>query len=193
MTLMTLMTLLSSKFERYITLERVHSTATYNYKARGIFGLPVFEHTLHQPKCKTDSWLYVAIPADSDLCSLGPDDRLYVGSQTADRMFRGDGLNGNNFHHAQMRAGNGSDNPLTFLQSGRKITIYRMSAHQIEHAVITKSELEPYHPLLQQPTKHVGYWFEQAILRSEPDVWRWNTASADRQVGVILAKRRNSV
>ncbi|MGB4061116.1 MAG: hypothetical protein WBK26_12975 [Burkholderiaceae bacterium] len=161
--------------------------ATYNYKARELFRLPVFEHVMHKPKCKTDSWLYVAVPADAALSALGPYDRLYVGSQTADRMFRGDGLGGNNFHHAQMRAGNGSDNPIQFLQSGRQITIHRISAKQIAHAVEGRTELAAYRPLLRHPGKHVGYWFEQAILHSEPQAWRWNTASADKQLRGILA------
>lgn len=183
---MPIITNLAPYFERYLTLERVHPMATYNYKARELFGLPVFVHTMHKPKCKTDSWLYVAVPADADLSTLGPDDRLYVGSQTADRMFRGDGLKGNNFHHAQMRAGNGSDNPVQFLQSGRKISIHRISAKQIAHAVEGRPGLEAYRPLLWHPGKHVGYWFEQALL-SEPRAWRWNTASADKQLRGLLA------
>lgn len=183
---MPIITNLAPYFERYLTLEGVHPAATYNYKARELFGLPVFVHTMHKPKCNTDSWLYLAVPADADLGTLCTEDRLYVGSQTADRMFRGDGLKGSNFHHAQMRAGNGMDNPVQFLKSGRKITIHCISAKRIAHAVESEPRLEPYRPLLWQPSKHVGYWFEQAIL-SEPRAWRWNTASADKQLRGILA------
>ena len=49
-------------FERYLTLERVRAHATYNYKVRGFFDLPVTESTFHAPKCRPGSWLYVAAP-----------------------------------------------------------------------------------------------------------------------------------
>ena len=78
-----------------------------------VFDLPVIEATLHGPKGRPDSWLDVAAPTGSSLAAPSPSDRRDVGSQTADRMFRGgDGVGGNNFHHVQLRAGKGHD---TFL------------------------------------------------------------------------------
>jgi hypothetical protein len=74
-----------------------------------VFDLPVIESTFHAPKCRPDSWLDVAAPARSSLAAPSPSDKLYVGSQTAGRMFRGGGVGGNNFHHVQMRAGKGHD------------------------------------------------------------------------------------
>lgn len=176
---MNIITLLSPFFERYITLERVHPHATYNYKARNMFGVPVIEATLHRPKCSPGSWLYVAVTMGASLASLRPGELLYVGSQTGDRMFRGDGLGGKNFHHAQMRAGNGDDNPVNFLRAGQKIDIHRVSAEQIGRAVAELPDLRYLQPLLNQPTKHVGYWIEQLTLHTQKGLWRWNTAPAD--------------
>lgn len=176
---MNTIALLAPYFERYITLERVHPQATYNYKARNMFGLPVIEATLHRPKCTPGSWLYVAAPQGARLESLESGERLYVGSQTGDRMFRGDGLGGKNFHHAQMRSGNGDDNPVNFLRSGKRIDIHRFSADQISRAVAAVSELSWLRPLLNQQTKHVGYWIEQLTLHTQKGLWRWNTAPAD--------------
>jgi hypothetical protein len=34
---------LAPHFERYLTLEQVQRTKSYNYKARGFFGWPVIE------------------------------------------------------------------------------------------------------------------------------------------------------
>ena len=176
---MDTLALLAPYFDRYITLERVHPHATYNYKARNMFELPVIDITLHQPKCSPGSWLYVALPLGARLAALEQGEHLYIGSQTGDRMFRGDGLRGTNFHHAQMRAGNGDDNPIGFLRSGKKIDIYRISAEQISHALTSVSELSGLRSLLDQPTKHVGYWFEQLLLHTKKAMWRWNTAPAD--------------
>ncbi len=118
---MDIISTLAPLFERYITLESVHPSATYNYKARGMFGLPVFESTMHRPKCSGGSWTYVAVPGGAKLEALAAHERLYVGSQTGDRMFRGDAMGGRNFHHAQMRSGNGGDTPEALLRSGRSI------------------------------------------------------------------------
>jgi hypothetical protein len=176
---MNTIALLAPYFERYITLERAHPYATYNYKARNMFGLPVIEATLHRPKCTPGSWLYVAAPLGASLESLQAGERLYVGSQTGDRMFRGDGLGGKNFHHAQMRSGNGDDNPINFLRSGQKIDVHRISAEQIGRAITVMTELASLHSLLKQPSKHVGYWIEQLTLLTQRGLWRWNTAPAE--------------
>ena len=102
--------------EHYLTLQRVDTFRKYNYAKRNYFDLPVIEVSRHGQKCKNgESWLYFAVPSNARLNSLAPEDRLYVGAQKQDRMFRGDGLNGNNYHHAEMRKGNGDDNPVAFL------------------------------------------------------------------------------
>ena len=182
---------LASSFERYLTLERVHPTKIYSYATRGYFDLPVFDVTQHAPKCKIgESWLYIAIPTGASVASLDTKDKLYVGAQTQDRMFRGDGLKGNNYHHAEMRAGNGTDNPVSFLRSGKSVEILRISASSIKAKVMSSPDLATLIPLLQQPRhskRHLGWWYEQYILFNEPKVWRWNTDSADKLVRQVLS------
>lgn len=56
---------------------------------------------MHGKKCSGGSWLYIAIDDNADLSTLNNEQKLYVGSQSQDRMFRGDGLKGKNFHHAE--------------------------------------------------------------------------------------------
>lgn len=119
-----------------------------------------------------------------------PDDRLYVGAQTKDRMFRGDGLNGSNYHHAEMREGNGIDTLVNFLTSHQQIAIYRARAQRIAALVTEDSKLETLCVLLEQPLtprKHLGWWFEQYILYTEPKKWRWNTASADKSLSKLFS------
>ena len=177
--------------ERYLTLLRVHPSRQYNYATRGYFNLPVIEVDQHGPKCKQgESWLYFAIPGNTVLSALAPQERLYVGAQTQDRMFRGDGLDGNNYHHAEMRAGNGTDNPAVFLASGQKITIYRAPAHRIKALISTTPTLAKLRVLAEQPItpkKHLGWWYEQYVLYSEPKQWRWNTAMADKSLTKLFA------
>lgn len=184
---MSIVSHLAPYFDHYITLERVHLTHTYDYIAdsRRFFGLAVIESVRHMAKCKRgESWLYVAVPASADLTSLSQREKLYVGSQTVDRMFRGDGMAGKNFHHAQMRKGNGEDNLENFLRSGEKVHIYRISVVSIEKAVKQEKYLSCFEPLLNH--KHVGYWFEQLILYSEGKEWRWNIAGVDGKASSVL-------
>ena len=176
---MSLIGYLSPHFERYLTLKRVHPQATYHYKARKLFDLPVIESAFHAQKCRNDSWLYVATPTSSKLSDLAPADHLYVGSQTADRMFRGDGMGGTNFHHAQMRAGNGADTLVAYLRTGYQVDIHRIAAAGLRRAVLGTSALTRLTPLLEQPTQHVGYWFEQFALYEYGRTWRWNTAPVE--------------
>lgn len=179
---------LSSHFERYLTVERVHPSATYNYKARDMFGLPIFETTMHKPKCTGGSWTYVAVPASARLDTLAKDDRLYIGSQAADRMFRGDGMRGTNFHHAQMRAGNGTDTPEAFLRKGQPFAIYRLDASRLAETIANHPELGVLKRLLANPTKHRGYWLEQLVLHLEPGTWRWNTSAAVKSVSRLVSQ-----
>lgn len=185
---MSLIAHLAPHIERYLTLERVHPHATYHYKARGFFDLPVIESTFHAPKCRPDSWLYVAAPSGSSLADLSPSDKLYVGSQTADRMFRGDGMGGKNFHHAQMRAGNGDDTLVNHLRAGHRVDIHRIAEAGLRQAVLATAALRRLAPLLEQPTQHVGYWFEQFVLHEDGRAWRWNTAPVEgRALAVFRA------
>jgi hypothetical protein len=187
-------------FEHYVTLHRVHPRRTYCYEKRGVSGFPVIECTRHRPKCKEgDSWLYVATSTGADLRRLQKDEKLYVGSQTQDRMFRGDGLDGANFHHAEMRKGNKfdtSDTPVAFLQSGRAIEIYRIPSAAIAAVVSKTPELTFLAPLPRQSRtsrKHLGYWFEQYMLVVEPPpLWRWNSSTANRALAHILAGDANA-
>lgn len=177
--------------ERYLTLLRVHPTKKYNYAARGYFDLPVFEVEQNGPKCRQgESWLYFAVPDTAELTALKAGERLYVGAQTQDRMFRGDQMGGANYHHAEMRAGNASDTPLAFLQAGKRIVIYRVRAEIIASLVKADTTLSKLQVLEAQPRttkKHLGWWYEQYVLFSEPRQWRWNTASADRELTRIFA------
>jgi hypothetical protein len=175
--------------ERYLTLLRVHPTQTYNYTKRNFFNLPVIDVQLHGRKCAIgESWLYFAIPAGAAPSALRRDARLYVGAQTQDRMFRGDGLDGRNFHHAEMRAGNGEDTPEAFFRTGRQIAIYRVSAERIAKIVSENATLDPLRVLPAQPRSakaHLGWWFEQYVLFSQPGHWRWNTAAADKSLPAL--------
>lgn len=188
---MNILPFLSSSFDLYLTLEQVHPTRTYDYKKKGFAGLPVIEVTQHGPKCKQgESWMYIATPVGAKIGSLDPNERLYVGAQTQDRMFRGDGFDGSNYHHAQMRAGNGGDTPVSLLKSGRRINVHRISATTLAALVDASSELRFLVPLLKQPRaarKHIGYWFEQYVLFAEPGLWRWNTAAAEKEIAGIFA------
>ncbi len=97
---MSLVSLLAPGFECYVTLEMVHPTATYDYitETRNFTGSPVIETTRHLRKGKKgESWLYIAVPTSANLTTLSSSEKLYIGSQTGDRMFRGTGLNGVTF------------------------------------------------------------------------------------------------
>lgn len=177
--------------ERYLTLLRAHPTKKYNYAVRGYFDFPVFEIEQHSPKCKQgESWLYFAVPEKADPFALRAGERLYVGAQTQDRMFRGDQMGGSNYHHAEMRAGNGSDTPLAYLQAGNRIVIYRAQAERIAAQVKADPNQSTLQILEQQPRtskKHLGWWFEQYVLYSEATQWRWNTAPADKELIRLFA------
>jgi len=192
MNLPSLIPAAASVAERYITLTRVHPSRTYDYAKRGMFGLPVFESHLHASKCKSgESWIYFAIPEGASPKALRPQDRLYVGAQTQDRMFRGDGMRGENFHHAQMRAGNGADTPHALLTGGKSIVIYRSAAQRLSAAIEADPTLARLRTLVEQPQtakQHLGWWYEQYVLLSEPGQWRWNTATADAALARLFSR-----
>jgi len=173
---------LARSFEHYLTIEAVDPIATYSYVTRGFFDLPIVNTVCHRPKCKAgETWTYVAIPRGSTLTRLGSTDRLYVGAQTVDRMFRGDDKQAKNFHHAQMRKGNGDDNLVNFLRTGKSIEIHRIPGDGLLARLERDADLEPLRWILHAPKtkkQHTGFWLEQAILHLEPNQWRWNTARA---------------
>jgi len=177
--------------EHYLTLHRVHPARTYNYQARGFKDQPVIEASRHAQKCRIgESWMYIAVPTGSKLNGLAQEEKLYVGAQTQDRMFRGDGLGGDNFHHAEMRAGKGSSNLVSFLRSGRAVEIHRIPSAQMCKVVQSVPELERLLPLTQQPltsTKHLGWWFEQYVLYCDAQIWRWNSKPADMIIHKVLS------
>jgi len=181
----------ASAAERYLTLLRVHPSRTYDYAARRCFGLPVIEVERHGPKCRIgESWIYFAFPDAASPAAPTDADKLYVGAQTQDRMFRGDGMGGDNFHHAEMRAGRGDDTPAAMLKMGRKIAIFRARSERVADVIESRPELERLRILRRQPrtaTKHLGWWYEQYILHSEAGQWRWNTATASRDITRLFA------
>lgn len=183
---------IASVAEHYLTLHRVHPKLTYNYIARGIRGEPVIECTRHLAKCAIgESWIYFAVSSGSNLCRLENQDKLYVGAQTQDRMFRGDGLSGDNFHHAEMRAGNGTDRLIAFLKTEGQVSVYRVSAIRICEIILSNTDLVSLRPLLTQPLtkqRHRAWWFEHYVLFREPKVWRWNTDPAARVIEQVLGQ-----
>ena len=66
-------------------------------------------------------------------------------------MFRSDGLDGNNYHHAEMQTGNGSDNPAAFLASSQQITIYRALPTEYKPWYQKLWHLSPYASWLNSP------------------------------------------
>ncbi|MFB9886909.1 hypothetical protein [Balneatrix alpica] len=186
---------ISSLAQKYVTLNGINPSKTYDYvtKTRKFRGLPIIDSILHARKCGSgESWLYVAVPLGAELSQLSAQDRLYIGAQTQDRMFRGDGLNGKNFHHAEMRAGKGEDNLENYLKSGKKAVIYRFNAYRIEALVRRQPQLSELLVLLDQrrtPTKHLAWWFEQYALYCEPNVWRWNVQPSSKVLTNLFQKR----
>lgn len=168
---------LAQYFERYLTLVRVVPGRTYNYKARGFFDLPVIEHHRHAPKCAVgDEWTYVAIPTGADLRRLSREQRLYIGAQTSDRMFRGDDVREENFHHAEMRRGRDRDNLESFLNTEGPVDVYRLPMHRFRTQPVRDPLLQHLLTLPTSSRQHLGYWAEQLLLlRSGP--WRWNVAA----------------
>lgn len=183
---------LASAFDLYLTLHRIHPSKTYSYAARQFFNVPVIEHTRHGAKCKTGgSWVYVAVPTDADLEDLVPAQRLYIGAQTQDRMFRGDELSVENFHHAEMRRGCGGDNLESYLLNNGPVSVYRISATAIHWESRSVPELHSLGSLMQQPLPprtHQAWWLEQYVLHHEIQDWRWNRNGAVSGVSTFLAR-----
>jgi len=188
---------LSRYFQKYITITGL-TGETYTYKARSDKNYPVVDYVLHKEKCKLGSWLYIAVDGNSDLNNLDNAQKLYVGSQTQDRMFRGDGLKGKNFHHLEMRKGFGQNNLEEYLQKGRTVEIYIISKGVLERGAAEAPELEHIAPILADDSlrkyaNHPAYWYEQIILSEEKRSWSWNEKGADSKAQeIIKLSLRNS-
>lgn len=182
---MDITSLIASAAVPYIAINGL-SGKTYLYKVRTQEQKhPVVDHRMFERKASAGSMVYFAVDSEANLHNLKPGEKLYVGSQSSsDRMFRGDGMNGENFHHAQMREGNAGEGLLTYLAKGRKVTIYRVSSLDLKRLVETQSSMSRYQPMvngqlaLSRGRDLAGYWFEQLILREEKSEWAWNTQGA---------------
>lgn len=187
---------LAPGFEVYLTLHCLHSSNTYSYAARKFFNLPVIEHTRHASKCKAgESWVYVAASSDASLDDLTSNQRLYIGAQTQDRMFRGDNLNDENFHHAEMRRGRGNDNLESYLKYSGEVKVYRIASVDAYRFAKSIHDLQSLYRLMQQPLPprtHQAWWLEQYVLHYELPIWRWNKEGATVDVSRFLASESDA-
>lgn len=182
---MDLIATIASQLTPYITISGL-AGRTYTYRKRfGDRQFPVMAHTMHQRKGAPGAMLYVAVAAEADLSQLKQGQKLYVGSQgSVDRMFRGDGLNGENFHHAQMRDGNRGQGLETYVARGGKVVIYAVSSSKLAELAGKAPQLQNFKPFatgeaaLSRGRNHAGFWAEQIILRDEHGQWAWNTQGA---------------
>lgn len=172
--------IMAPAFERYITIHGLDGDRTYDYAARGFRGLPAVRHTRHGAKCAAgESWLYVAVPEGTRLASILDPQKLYVGSQTADRMFRGDDQRTENFHHAQMRCDGRTNGLIPFLRSTRQgVEIFRASKPRLL-AMIANDDRTRWLTHLASEA-HFAALVEDLVLHSEPHrtVWQWNKKGA---------------
>lgn len=186
---MDIISTIAPYFQHYIHISRVHPTATYNYLAREAIGLPVFETKLLLPKARDgESRTYIAVAGGANPTSLKPGERLYVGCETADRMFRGDGTSGTNFHHGNMRSGKGGDDPVKLLRAGGTIDIYCLDARSLAKRTGLTSALASIVRIMNTPGKHPGYWLEQLILHQEFEQWRWNKRGCEKMARLSIEK-----
>ena len=173
---------LSKYFSLYLTIDGF-TGETYTYKKRTDDVFPEVSCKMHKPKCQPGSWLYIAIDGDANIQNLNQSDTLYVGSQTQDRMFRGDGLKGKNFHHAEIRKGNGMKNLEEHLSKRNSVKIFTLSKDTMEKFVIEDPDLMHLQIIHQEKYKktkiHPGYWLEQIILSEDIKEWAWNTKGVD--------------
>lgn len=174
----------------YVTLIGVDGAKTYNYAKRQMYGLPIIRHQMHLDKMREDSIIYMALPNEVDRRSITENDLLYVGSQSGpDRMFRGDGLSGLNFHHAEMRKGRGYKNLVTHLNERGSVTIFYAKGVLIAEQLSSHPFFQGYSDYLRviaesqrdKRNKKMGHGFaiEQMVLIREGVCWQWNTKGAE--------------
>lgn len=188
---MDTLALVAPHLQSYLTIN-TFADYTYTYAARtGSKPWQGVECIWHRKKISGGSWLYVATDA-SEGPAAGPAARLlYVGSQTADRMFRGDfpsghPLKGKNFHHAQLRNDGGADNLVEHLARGHKAHIHVIPGEVLTRLTAERREWARLAPLTRQPSDHVAYWFEQAILMESKPRFAWNVRNADANAMNVL-------
>ena len=190
---MDTLTCIAPHLQPYFTISGL-ADYTYTYKARtGSKPWQGVQCEWHRKKISGGSWLYVATdseagPARSPACRL-----LYVGSQTADRMFRGDfpsghPLKGRNFHHAQLRNEGSTDDLLGHLRRGGRVHIHVVSGEELTRMAVARPECRHLLPLTGQATEHTGYWFEQAILAEGKSRWAWNARGVDPNAEAVLRR-----
>lgn len=187
---------IASHLTPYITISGL-AGRSYTYKKRfGDQQFPVLTHTMHQRKGALGAMLYVAVAAEADLRQLRTGQKLYVGSQSAiDRMFRGDGMKGQNFHHAQMRDGNRGQGLEAYVARGGKVAIYALSSAKLAELAESVPALRNMRALtrgevsLSRGRDHGGFWAEQIILRDELAQWAWNTQPASSEALAVLREQ----
>ena len=169
--------ILSSHFKIYIKIKGL-TGETYTYRSKNH---PVVDYEIHKEICKNGSWLYIAVEGNSDVMNLNDSQKLYVGcKKERARMFRP--LKGKNFHHKQMRKGNGQNNLEEYLQIGGTVDIYIISKDILEILAAEDTELQYMRAILVNSPKkhreHPAHWYEQIILYQEKSSWSWNTQGA---------------
>lgn len=173
------------------------SGSYYTYKKKfGERRFPAVEIRMRTAKGSFGAMLYIAVEAGSDLSNLAPGQKLYVGSSSAkDRMFRGDGFDGKNFHHEQMRTGNKDRNLERHIALGGQVDVYAASAAQLATLADTSERFKGMLPMargevaLSRGRNHAGYWFEQLILRDQGSDWAWNSQGAHADAAAQLRAR----
>ena len=190
---MNTVNLLANHFTPYITITGLVENKAYPYKRFPGEIFPMVSHVMHLEKCKGkgNSWLYIAVDEGANLSTLNDKQKLYVGSQTIDRMFRGDGFKGKNFHHTEMRKGNGVRNLISYLRCGNKVKIYVLQGSKLFSLTEQLEDFKKLAPLINRPSFnskviHPGFWFEQLILRESSNQWAWNTNGADKKAIKII-------
>jgi len=182
---------LSRKFKKYITIKGF-TGEEYTYKKRSDKNYRVVDIELHKEKCKPGSWLYIAVEGNSDVIDLDDSQKLYVGSQTKDRMFRGDNLDGKNFHHEQIREVNGQNILEEYLEIGGTVDIFIIGKDILEELAAQVTELQFVSAILADAslkrTDQPGWWYEQIILSEEKESWSWNIKGAGSEVKKAVKK-----
>jgi len=176
---------LAKYLKPYMDITDLDEPNTYTYKARCGTAWPVVNNNMHRPKISKGSILYAAIDAEADLDNLKPEDLLYIGSQkNSDRMFRGDGLAGKNFHHLSMRKGCDGNNLTQFLSTGRKVKIYYIDENSLMEYV--KKEIPDPCSVLNLKKDHPGFILEQIVLVEGQKSWSWNSAGPHKSISSAL-------
>lgn len=177
-------------FDKYIELHEFTGD-TYTYKARSVKPFREIRSTFYQTKSQAKNIVYIALDSNADINNLQDKDKLYIGSQTVDRMHRGDGKGGKNFHHKEMRTGNGSENLENYLKQGNSVTVYILDKAKIESITQNDPDLIHLHEYVRNnsnPKKigYYGYWIEQLILHEEGQNWSWNKKGAEVNVRTLM-------